>query len=186
MATISLPPPPASVCVYLLDSVSGAVLHRSSHKLASGPVHLVLSENWVVVSHGLPTLTPSLPHSLTPSLPHSTSIITLSSGGTKWPSWSSMITIETTHSKTGCDHTLHHPPPPSTVWSSLSPSSTPQVLSQAYVVPTSLTTLTSTHTLRGITHKSLLSEHIPPHVSALMLAPFRSSGTPFRAHCNTA
>ena len=36
--------------VYLADVVSGAVVHRATHRHACGPVNIVLSENWVVVS----------------------------------------------------------------------------------------------------------------------------------------
>ncbi|XP_024544147.1 ER membrane protein complex subunit 1 [Selaginella moellendorffii] len=33
---------------YLIDSVTGQILHRVSHAHAQGPVHVVFSENWVV------------------------------------------------------------------------------------------------------------------------------------------
>ena len=35
--------------VYLVDSVTGGVVHHTSHKQAAGPVHLVHSENWIMV-----------------------------------------------------------------------------------------------------------------------------------------
>ncbi|KAG5540687.1 hypothetical protein RHGRI_020798 [Rhododendron griersonianum] len=34
--------------VYLIDTVSGRILHRMTHHGAQGPVHVVFSENWVV------------------------------------------------------------------------------------------------------------------------------------------
>lgn len=37
--------------VYLIDGVTGLVVYSVSHKRASGPVHLVHSENWVVYSY---------------------------------------------------------------------------------------------------------------------------------------
>jgi len=53
-----------------------------------------------------------------------------------------------------------HCPIHSSVWSSLVPPPSPEVTGQAYTFPTSLSTLTTTHTLRGITHKSILCESI--------------------------
>ncbi|XP_064384887.1 ER membrane protein complex subunit 1-like isoform X1 [Halichondria panicea] len=43
-----------------------------------------------------------------------------------------------------------------TVWSSLAPPPTPAVMSQAYTLPTTITTLTTTQTLRGITYKGVI------------------------------
>ena len=43
----------AFVNIYLVDGVSGGVVYHTTHKQASGPVHLVHSENWIVVSHHL-------------------------------------------------------------------------------------------------------------------------------------
>ena len=40
----------ASLAVYLIDSVSGGVVYRSSHRMASDPVGVVLCENWILVS----------------------------------------------------------------------------------------------------------------------------------------
>lgn len=39
------------VSIYLIDGVTGLVLHSTSHKRAKGPVHLVHSENWLVYSY---------------------------------------------------------------------------------------------------------------------------------------
>lgn len=39
----------AFVTVYLVDSVTGGVVHHTTHKQAAGPVFLVHSENWIVV-----------------------------------------------------------------------------------------------------------------------------------------
>ena len=36
--------------VYLADVVSGAVVYQATHRHTCGPVNIVLSENWVVVS----------------------------------------------------------------------------------------------------------------------------------------
>ncbi|RLN30089.1 ER membrane protein complex subunit 1 [Panicum miliaceum] len=41
-------PEEASLVVYLIDAVTGRILHRVTHHGAQGPVHAVLSENWVV------------------------------------------------------------------------------------------------------------------------------------------
>ena len=38
--------------VYLVDGVTGGVVHHTSHKQAAGPVHLVHSENWIMVRLG--------------------------------------------------------------------------------------------------------------------------------------
>ena len=46
--------------------------------------------------------------------------------------------------------------PCSSVWSSLYPPIIPDVTSQAYAFPTTLHTITTTQTLKGITHKSIL------------------------------
>ncbi|XP_066361981.1 uncharacterized protein [Miscanthus floridulus] len=41
-------PEEASLVAYLIDAVTGRILHRVTHHGAQGPVHAVLSENWVV------------------------------------------------------------------------------------------------------------------------------------------
>ena len=39
--------------IYLVDGVTGATIHHTTHRNAAGPVNLELSENWIVVScHG--------------------------------------------------------------------------------------------------------------------------------------
>ena len=40
-----------SITLYLLDGVTGQILHSANHKRATGPVNMVLSENWVVYSY---------------------------------------------------------------------------------------------------------------------------------------
>lgn len=35
--------------IYLMDGVTGRIIHSSVQKKAKGPVHIVHSENWVVV-----------------------------------------------------------------------------------------------------------------------------------------
>lgn len=37
--------------VYLIDGITGLIIHSANHKRANGPVHLVHSENWVVYSY---------------------------------------------------------------------------------------------------------------------------------------
>ncbi|CAL5431656.1 unnamed protein product [Camellia sinensis] len=37
--------------VYLIDTVTGRILHRMTHHGSQGPVHAVFSENWVVYHH---------------------------------------------------------------------------------------------------------------------------------------
>lgn len=37
--------------VYLVDGVTGATIYHTTHRNAAGPVNIVLSENWIVVSH---------------------------------------------------------------------------------------------------------------------------------------
>ncbi|CAK9207129.1 unnamed protein product [Sphagnum troendelagicum] len=41
-------PEDSTVVAYLIDSVTGQILHRVTHPSMQGPVHAVLSENWVV------------------------------------------------------------------------------------------------------------------------------------------
>ncbi|KAK3137235.1 hypothetical protein QOZ80_5BG0449570 [Eleusine coracana subsp. coracana] len=41
-------PEEASLVAYLIDAVNGRILHRVTHHGAQGPVHAVVSENWVV------------------------------------------------------------------------------------------------------------------------------------------
>ncbi|KAF3975078.1 hypothetical protein CMV_001650 [Castanea mollissima] len=41
-------PEEASLVVYLIDTVTGRILHRMAHYGSQGPVHAVFSENWVV------------------------------------------------------------------------------------------------------------------------------------------
>ncbi|XP_078174655.1 uncharacterized protein LOC144568245 [Carex rostrata] len=41
-------PDEASLVAYLIDTVTGRILHRVTHQGAQGPVHAVVSENWVV------------------------------------------------------------------------------------------------------------------------------------------
>lgn len=44
----SATPDESLLVVHLVDTVTGRILHRMSHSGAQGPVHAVLSENWVV------------------------------------------------------------------------------------------------------------------------------------------
>uniref|UniRef100_A0A2P2LBZ7 ER membrane protein complex subunit 1 n=1 Tax=Rhizophora mucronata TaxID=61149 RepID=A0A2P2LBZ7_RHIMU len=44
----SATPEESWLVVYLLDTVTGRILHRMSHHGSQGPVHAVMSENWVV------------------------------------------------------------------------------------------------------------------------------------------
>ncbi|XP_062179551.1 uncharacterized protein LOC133884219 isoform X2 [Phragmites australis] len=44
----SVSPEEASLVAYLIDAVTGRILHRVTHHGARGPVHAVVSENWVV------------------------------------------------------------------------------------------------------------------------------------------
>ncbi|KAJ0962597.1 hypothetical protein J5N97_027719 [Dioscorea zingiberensis] len=44
----SATPEEASLVAYLIDAVSGRILHRVTHQGAQGPIHAVVSENWVV------------------------------------------------------------------------------------------------------------------------------------------
>ncbi|MQM09085.1 hypothetical protein Taro_041947 [Colocasia esculenta] len=44
----SATPEEASLVVYLIDTVTGRILHRMAHLGAQGPIHAVVSENWVV------------------------------------------------------------------------------------------------------------------------------------------
>ncbi|KAK1550630.1 hypothetical protein Q3G72_022239 [Acer saccharum] len=44
----SVDPEESSLVAYLIDTVSGRILHRMTHHGAQGPVHAVFSENWVV------------------------------------------------------------------------------------------------------------------------------------------
>ena len=48
----------------------------------------------------------------------------------------------------------------SSVWSSLYPPIIPDVTSQAYAFPSTLHTITTTQTLKGITHKSILCTYL--------------------------
>ncbi|KAF4371448.1 hypothetical protein F8388_001976 [Cannabis sativa] len=41
-------PDESSLVVYLIDTISGRILHRMTHHGSQGPVHAVFSENWVV------------------------------------------------------------------------------------------------------------------------------------------
>ncbi|KAF5456499.1 hypothetical protein F2P56_025975 [Juglans regia] len=41
-------PEESCLVVYLIDTVTGRILHRMTHHGSQGPVHAVLSENWVV------------------------------------------------------------------------------------------------------------------------------------------
>lgn len=40
-----------TINLYLLDSISGAMIFSMTHKKVRGPVHLVHSENWLVYSY---------------------------------------------------------------------------------------------------------------------------------------
>ncbi|KAG7601940.1 putative transcription factor WD40-like family [Arabidopsis thaliana] len=44
----SVTPEESSLVVYLIDTITGRILHRLSHQGCQGPVHAVFSENWVV------------------------------------------------------------------------------------------------------------------------------------------
>ncbi len=56
------------VTLYLVDVVAGRIIHSRVHRRASGPVSLVVSENWVLVSLSctlvVPIMTISLPINL--------------------------------------------------------------------------------------------------------------------------
>ncbi|XP_076819491.1 ER membrane protein complex subunit 1-like [Clavelina lepadiformis] len=41
----------SSLLLYVIDAVTGAVIHSAIHKKASGPVHMVHSENWLIYSY---------------------------------------------------------------------------------------------------------------------------------------
>ncbi|XP_058785171.1 uncharacterized protein LOC131660060 [Vicia villosa] len=41
-------PEEASLVIYIIDTVTGRILHRMTHHGCQGPVHAVFSENWVV------------------------------------------------------------------------------------------------------------------------------------------
>ncbi|XP_057434689.1 uncharacterized protein LOC130727550 [Lotus japonicus] len=41
-------PEEASLVIYIIDTVTGRILHRMAHHGCQGPVHAVFSENWVV------------------------------------------------------------------------------------------------------------------------------------------
>lgn len=41
-------PDESALVIYLIDTVTGRILHRVTHHGAQGPIHAVLSENWVV------------------------------------------------------------------------------------------------------------------------------------------
>ncbi|KAK1367756.1 ER membrane protein complex subunit 1 [Heracleum sosnowskyi] len=44
----SVTPEESCLVVYLIDTITGRILHRMTHHGSQGPVHAVLSENWVV------------------------------------------------------------------------------------------------------------------------------------------
>ncbi|XP_068648589.1 uncharacterized protein [Aristolochia californica] len=44
----SITPEEASIVIYLIDTVTGRILHRVTHPGTQGPIHAVCSENWVV------------------------------------------------------------------------------------------------------------------------------------------
>nr|VDD18936.1 unnamed protein product [Brassica oleracea] len=44
----SVTPEESALVVYLIDTITGRILHRLSHQGCQGPVHAVFSENWVV------------------------------------------------------------------------------------------------------------------------------------------
>ncbi|KAL3825828.1 hypothetical protein ACJIZ3_021857 [Penstemon smallii] len=44
----SVMPEESSLVIYLIDTVTGRILHRVTHHGSQGPVHAVFSENWVV------------------------------------------------------------------------------------------------------------------------------------------
>ena len=61
----------AAVSVYLLDAVTGGVVFHTTHKAAVAPLHLVHSENWIVVGQPpSPSYHPYLwPLPLAPTVP---------------------------------------------------------------------------------------------------------------------
>ena len=40
-----------AITFYLIDGVTGQMLHNANHKRSTGPVNIVLAENWVVYSY---------------------------------------------------------------------------------------------------------------------------------------
>ncbi|XP_068652377.1 uncharacterized protein [Aristolochia californica] len=44
----SATPEEASIVIYLIDTITGRILHRITHPGAQGPIHAVCGENWVI------------------------------------------------------------------------------------------------------------------------------------------
>ena len=40
-----------AVTLYVLDGVTGQILHSANHKRSQGPVKIVMAENWIVYSY---------------------------------------------------------------------------------------------------------------------------------------
>jgi hypothetical protein len=115
--------------IYLIDAVTGATIHHTTHRNAAAPVNLVISENWIVYHY------------------YSTKLRRYE-----------LAVAE-----------LYEPPSnhTHTVWSSLSPPSPPEVTSQAYTFPSSLATMTTTQTKKGLTYKNIIMGLHSGHIVSL-------------------
>lgn len=136
--------------ILLVDGVTGRIIHEAVQRKARGPVHVVHSENWVVVSiTGDGDDTHSSCIKLT--IEH-LSCLSLMPQYEYWSTKSRRNEFSVIELYEGME--LYN----STVFSSLDRPHAPQVLQQSYIFPSSISTMEATLTEKGITSRHLLGK----------------------------
>ena len=155
--------------IYLLDSASGETIYSSNHfgVDVSQSIILTLSENWIAYSLYLDPLKDNAEaSSKAPTLPKGHQLIVSELFESSLPNDRGPLGQSSNYS------TIH----PLTA-SDDSTTSTPYVISQAYLLPGPISKITTTSTLQSITPRSLIC--ILPNLNALISIP-RSVADPRR------
>ena len=162
--------------IILIDGVTGRIIHEAVQRKAKGPVHVVHSENWVVVSignwkwnnfelfccflfgfskNGVCSLLLSVTFrtlSLSDLTPEYVPPAFVRLQYEYWSTKSRRNEFSVIELYEGME--LYN----STVFSSLDRPHAPQVLQQTYIFPSSISTMEATLTEKGITSRHLLSK----------------------------
>lgn len=140
----------AYINVYLVDGVTGQIVHSVIHRRAHGPIHVVHSENWIVVpsspskSKHPPTFLPSI-------LMFFFSIFCQYSYFNEKSRRTDIAVLELFEGRTQSN---------TTVFSSLHPPTLSIIEKQAYIFPISgINAMADTVTEKGMTNKHVLGSY---------------------------
>lgn len=145
--------------ILLIDGVTGRIIHEAVQRKAKGPVHVVHSENWVVVSSAALAGIVLLWQVKRERRPCGFDLIAgwrvrlcVTLQYEYWSTKSRRNEFSVIELYEGME--LYN----STVFSSLDRPHAPQVLQQSYIFPSSISTVEATLTEKGITSRHLLSK----------------------------